>query len=303
MIVNAVGFGVERCEVPRNPPPMYRGLAFWQTDRFRRPNCGLPAAKTPRVVISGGGDGSLQDFLRIMTRQHSVRRLYHAIIDAIPHATAGQRARRRRLFAEIQGRLAGAENRALRSYLWGNDPVHDHDVHRLLHLAHLDAVEFALGRPAILAALDDIVPSPVPDVTLVHSCRHFAQCYPFNRFLVLLIDAFISQRDRTASRIIAGAEVVSVVGTGGHVCNVAHPRWCLGEPHEVGLGPSLHANCGAAGGPPLPVPVAFPHKPLKANIVIIRHGVTGVGPAPGPWKTIAHIGHPRQILPLHPSRD
>ncbi len=302
MIVNAVGFGVERCDVPRLPPPMYRGLAFWQTDRFRRPNCGLPAPKVAKVIISGGGDGALQDFLRIVTRQRSVRRLYHAIVAAISGGTAGQRARRKAILSTIRGRISGAENRALRSYLWGSDSVHDHDVHRLLHLAHLDAVGFALGRVEVVAALKAILPSPAPYVLLVHPCIHFTQSYSFNRFLVLLIDTYLSQRDGAPSRIVAGAEVVSVVGTGGHVCNTAHPRWCLGQPHEVGLGPALHPTCGAAWAPPLPAPVAFPCRPLDANIVIIRHGVTGIGPAPGPWKTLAHIGHPRQILPLHPSR-
>ncbi len=220
MIVNAVGFGVERCDVPRLPPPTYRGLAFWQTDRFRRPNCGLRPPKVAKVVISGGGDGALQDFLRIVTRQRSVRRLYQAILAAMPDGTAGQRAQKRTILSTIQGRISGAENRALRSYLWGSDPVHDHDIHRLLHLGHLDAVGFALSRAQVIAALKAILPSPAPDVLLVHSCIHFAQSYAFNRFLVLLIDAYLSRRDGTPSRIIAGAEVVSVVGTSGHVCNV-----------------------------------------------------------------------------------
>ncbi len=64
MIVIAVGFGAERCEVPMlvpgGPPPRFRGLAFWETDRFRRPNCGLDPTRrgTAKVVISGGGDGA-----------------------------------------------------------------------------------------------------------------------------------------------------------------------------------------------------------------------------------------------------
>ena len=296
MIINAVGFGVEKCEVPRTPPSTYRGLAFWQTDRFRRPNCGLKSPKVAKVVISGGGDGALQDFLRIVTGKPSVRHLYQAIGAAMPSAKKIDRVLRGYYFSHLEGRVAGAENRGSRSYLWGTNPFHDHDVHRLLHLAHSDAVSWALTKGPIRAALKSVLPKIPPDVQLVYSCTHFTQSYPFNRFLVLLIDTFLSVHNGSPSRLIPGAEVTAVAGLGGHICKVASPPLCLGKQHQVTLGPAFHPNCGTVSKPPAPPPF------LMANIVIIRHGVTGIGPSPSPWKTLAEIGHPRQLLAIHPSR-
>jgi hypothetical protein len=98
------------------------------------------------------------------------------------------------------------------------------------------------------------------------------------------------------TRLIPGAQVTSVVGISGHSCNPGRPRACLDQPHTVGLGQAVHANCAAVWTPPAPPPSP------RANIVIIRHGVTGIGPVPGPWKTLSAIGHSRQLLPLHCSR-
>jgi hypothetical protein len=90
---------------------------------------------------------------------------------------------------------------------------------------------------------------------------------------------------------------MTVVGVAGHPCNPARHRRCLGRPHEVTLAPAVHPNCAAVWPPPAPP------RTLSANIVIVRHGVTGIGPSPGPWKTLATIGHPRHLLPIHCSRD
>ena len=58
MVAWTVGFGQERCNVPIN----YTGYHFWATEPFQRPDCGISLGN-PQIVISGSGDGSLQDFL------------------------------------------------------------------------------------------------------------------------------------------------------------------------------------------------------------------------------------------------
>jgi hypothetical protein len=110
------------------------------------------------------------------------------------------------------------------------------------------------------------------------------------------VDGYFAAQPGGASIIIAGAEVTAVTPVMPHVCNVARPRRCLGHLHDLTLTPSVHPNCAAVNPRPAPPPR------LMANVVIIRHGVTGVGPAPGPWKTLAAVGHPRQILPVCCSR-
>jgi hypothetical protein len=61
MVISCVGFGKERSTVGD-----YRGYEFWGNDNFTRNNVGIQDKTVkPNVLISGGGDGPLQDFIRI----------------------------------------------------------------------------------------------------------------------------------------------------------------------------------------------------------------------------------------------
>ena len=59
----AVGYGTERCNVDQD----YQGFGFWQSDPFQHPIPGLSPPHQPQILISGSGDGALQDFLRLTT--------------------------------------------------------------------------------------------------------------------------------------------------------------------------------------------------------------------------------------------
>jgi FAD binding domain len=54
----ARGFGTERIQVGTH----YRGFAFWETDPCATPHFGVASTSVPSVLISGAGDGALQDF-------------------------------------------------------------------------------------------------------------------------------------------------------------------------------------------------------------------------------------------------
>jgi hypothetical protein len=273
MILIAVGFGAERVTAP----PNFRSLAFWETDPYRWPNCGLAAP--PKVVISGGGDGALQDFLRVVTGLPSVGDVARAC--PIPVAVAAN--------------VLSAENRAQRAHLWGSLPEGDHDIQRTLHDAHHRAATLALTSPAVRAALSKLLPAKPPDVWLVHPCSHFSTGYGFNRFLVLLIDAYYTSLGNP-SLLIPCASVAGVTEVPPHIClapgmAAPNPWLCIGQPHAVALAPASHPGC-------VPIPAA-PPGPLLADVVIIRHGVTG--PAPLLVPALTAVDRPRQLLPIHPS--
>lgn len=273
MILVAVGFGAERVTAP----PSFRSLAFWETDPYLMANCGLPSP--PRVVISGGGDGALQDFLRVVTGLRSVGDIAKAC--PIPPA--------------VEADVLSAENRAQRAHLWGSSPEGDHDIQRTLHDAHHKAAIQALTHAAVMAALAKVLPATPPAVNLVHPCSHFSTGYAFNRFLVLLIDSYYTGLG-FPSLLIPCASVASVAPILPHACLAPGmvapvPLFCLGQPHTVTLLPSSHSGCVAA--PP------SPPGPLTADVVIIRHGVTG--PAPLLVPALTAVDRPRQLLPLHPS--
>lgn len=273
MILIAVGFGAERVAAP----PNFRSHAFWETDPYQQPQCGLSSA--PRVVISGSGDGALQDFLRVVTGLSSVEQI----------------AKRCPIPAAVEAEILSAENRAQRAYLWGSSPDGDHDIHRTLHEAHHQAAAGALNYPAVMAALAQLLPSVPPDLRLVHPCTHFSQTYGFNRFLVLLVDSYYTRKG-FPSLLIPCAAVGAVTAVPPHIClgpNMVSPNpgHCLGHPHTVVLGSNVHLGCGPA--PPAPP------MPLTAEVVILRHGVTG--PAPLLVPALSAVDRPRQLLPIHPS--
>jgi hypothetical protein len=273
MILIAVGFGAERVTAP----PNFRSLAFWETDPYRAPHCGLPSA--PAVVISGGGDGALQDFLRIVTRLPSAEEI--AKVCPIPPS--------------VEADVLSAENRAQRAHLWGSSPGGDHDIQRTLHDAHRRAAAQALAIPAVKAALAKLLPAAPPMLSLVHPCTHFSTGYVLNRFLVLLIDAYYTGRGH-GPLLIPCASVAAVTEVAPHTCpapGVAAPNpWhCLGQPHTVTLAPSSEIGCVAF--PPVPP------GPLMADVVILRHGVTG--PAPLLVPALTAVDRPRQLLPIHRS--
>jgi len=180
MIAWTVGFGAERCDATScGGPTDYRGYAFWESDPFQRADCGVPPPKTPEIVISGSGDGALQDFLRITTHKKSAEEILRSC--SFPDAVAQT--------------LQSAEDLTQRAYHWGATKAHDHDVVDPLHQVHQGLVESLVppGTPhdPLIKILGSLVRTPAPKITLVCSCTHFSNAYGLNRFLTLLIARYL----------------------------------------------------------------------------------------------------------------
>lgn len=140
-----------------------------------------------------------------------------------------------------------------------------------------------------------MLPAQPPDVQLIHPCTHFSLAYGFNRFLVLLIDAYYTRQGHP-SMLIPCASVNTVTEIAPHMClgpgmTAPDPRLCFGQPHTVALVAAAHPGC-------LRTP-SVPPGPLVADVVILRHGVTG--PAPLLVPALTAVDRPRQSLPIHPS--
>lgn len=99
-----VGFGAERCDFGD-----YVGYPFWETDPFEQPNCGVKGT-APEIVISGSGDGALQDFLRITTNLPSAEQVMRRA-----NLSPQQRTR-------LERELYYAEDLGPRAFPWGPGP-------------------------------------------------------------------------------------------------------------------------------------------------------------------------------------
>ncbi len=301
-IISCIGFGAERCTVNQ-----YSGFRFWDADDFEKPNLGLPPQEKPTVLISGGGDGALQDFLRIVTREplqgaydKSPRDIYESLKDfarplpgnsndELEVCRNDKRGKEVLLkWAEVENNLQSAEDQAQRAYIWGNKKDHDCKVQKKLHCAYVAAVDRLYEiwdeggiLNGIKARLKGWVRRPLPEsVHLVYPCDHFSKCYGLNHLLVLLFAKHLEEEGNKAVHLRPGLEVLNVgpANMALHIC--AHkPAQCYGVDHEVSF--RLRTTCNRSPGRESAREVF--------NVAIIRHGVN---PPPG-----ASIQFPRQIIP------
>jgi FAD dependent oxidoreductase len=277
--VSTVGFGTEKTSLGT-----FSSYRFWDTDPLERSDYGLQPKKSQRILISGGGDGSLQDFIRVSTTAHSARQVY----DALPLMPA--------LRAALESAIQSAEDQAERAYLWGtpgnlSSPARDHAIHERLHQAFVSQVDVIAGYPVIwprvMAALSKIVrPSGTADIVLVYPCGHFDRCYALNRFLVLLLAKFY-QVTRGTRVLYPNVKVSGVTGV-THGC-ANDPAACYGKTHDVSF------NASACYGFPSPASMTYPGS--DHEIVLLRHGIT---PPASVYRPLAvSIQFPRQIMPYY----
>jgi hypothetical protein len=248
----------------------YKGFSFWDTDPFEEDYFGLNRDANAYAIISGGGDGALQDFLRAVTKKRSANDIYQSLSPLLKE--------------EIENKIQAADDQAQRAYIWGSTWQHDCQVFGTLHRVYQEAIDdlvsSAIWRRASNELGDLIYDSPdLLSVKLVHPCEHFTKCYALNRFLVLLINKFI-EVEIGRSLIEANTAVIDVKGS-LHTCQL-DPIDCHGEDHDVLLG---NADCEVLDKH-LSGKGAIPEKGVeKYQVVIIRHGVKAqsfiVGGHPG----------------------
>jgi NAD(P)-binding Rossmann-like domain len=132
--LHCIGFGVERASVGK-----FSSFQFWDADPLEAPQLGLAPPPTPlRVLIGGGGDGALQDFLRITTGLRSAG----ALLNALPaHAQA-----------KVTSAIQSAEDQSQRAGIWC-ERMHEHAVFARLHQIHLQQVYAVLTDAAVRQAL------------------------------------------------------------------------------------------------------------------------------------------------------
>jgi hypothetical protein len=254
MALSCVGPGEERHKVND-----YAGFQFWETDPFEEPNFGLDIEE-PRALISGGGDGALQDFLRAVTKKKSADDIYRGLL---PYEFKG----------EIENRILSIEDQAKRSHLWSGTRQHDHEILSAIYELYQDLIDNLSHDhriwPRIVEKIDDIMDGS-PDelnVKLVYPCRHFSKCYGLNQFLVLLIAKYLKMKYNHYP--LQSNTVVLDVRGNDHTCQ-GNPAACHGKEHKVELG---NADCDTMDRYLRGQLVIIHNSAENYDVVIIRHGV------------------------------
>jgi hypothetical protein len=263
-VLHCIGFGLERASAGK-----FSSFQFWDADPLEKRGLGLAAPAAPlRVLIGGGGDGALQDFLRITTGLPSAA----ALLNALP-----AQARK-----TVTSAIQSAEDQSQRASIWC-ERVHEHAVFARLHQIHLQQVQQILPDPAVTQALQTVLEHAKGlEVDLAYPCSHFSRCYGLNRFLTLLLLEYA--REKLAIKGIPAMGVFSVSGV-HHPC-VNLPWQCHGQEHKVELQPA--PTCAQK-------PTALPTQSRNYDAVVLRLGVD----PPKPFYQNSPLLITRQILPYH----
>lgn len=238
----------------------YRGHSFWSIDPFKRLLGRLPPR--PHILVSGAGDGALQDFVRICTGTDNAAIVYQSLCAA-----------NQPLIAAIERELHATELQSRFSMHLRLGPG----------CAELTRIEDAYCRAADRLAGDSSVCAVIRSfceerrdwvIHLLHPCKHSSPIYGINRLLVGLIT-----RIRPDVRVFSGKRLIRIAA-GGHTCG--DPDICFGKEHTVfaedqRCGQSPDRGEGAYMG--------------IYNVVIPRHGVE---------LTRRRRSGIHQLLPLHP---
>jgi hypothetical protein len=273
MMLWAIGFGGER----RFAPPNYTGFAFWETDPFEQPNWGVPSPPQDlRALVSGAGDGALQDAIRLATGKKSAHDVYRDLLGS--HWV---------MPADVRHQLFTAEDQAQRALMWCQpSSIDEHKALQQLHDAYVDAVDHLINHDpqsaTLIAAVNGMLSAVRRPVRLVHPCTHFTRVYSLNHFLVLLLAKVAANHGVAGPTIRDQCGVSRVLGV-GHTCP-GIPWACHGSNHTVYLEgrPACHRRTVGTAGPE------------TAHVVVIRHGI-----APHPAFAGTPMAFARQIMPYH----
>jgi protein-L-isoaspartate O-methyltransferase len=279
-IIEAMGHGNERCWVKDAGGVLcYEGQPFWGTDQFT-------SLYSPQheVLISGSGDGALQDYLRAVT--HLGRAIDIAVQCDIPQT----------ILAAVQS----AEDRAHRGRSWvcDDDPVtrRRHEERFLWELdeVHRSQADRALRNPFVIRGLGRLFPAqsvPVP-VTIVFPEPYLSCYYGLNRFLTWLLSTYLDERfkrrtlypgckiDRTDSAPPGAHTCMAARGPGGvlhangvySAQNILVSHVCFEKLHDV----QFVATTAMASLPTL----------TQYNVIIVRHGIEA---SPPPLQRSRHL--------------
>ena len=240
-VVLAVGAGRESCAF--GDPPVFIGPSFWETDALQNPAYGAGG----QVVISGSGDGALQDLIRVVTRLKSARDVW----DGLGLKGVGiDLGRLLHLEADVERMRGWASTKEiLKPYLDALQAEYERVVAAVLH-----------AQPGLVGLAQTLAASAPATTHLVCSSGYFTCNYPLNRMVALLLIRALPKR----ISLHTGYKVDRLTP----VAPVAMPltaSLCAAVPWTVELS---HAT--------------QPMQTIKAAVVILRHGLTPSSKLPSP---------------------
>lgn len=257
--VSCVGFSGEETSVPSSAGRL-DGPQFWSTDTLATPRLGVtaPSRGPIRALVSGGGDGAQQDFLRILTGEFGEALFVSLGLD--------------RLRLDLTPVLL-AEDAARRAHAWAAPGTKPIEAYRRWHEAYealADEVwrswSATRSRPTQLALLN-----PAVHVTWLVSGETPGYAYGLNRLLAILVarlHALHGSRPRSLSLSTGLAPTGNEVCLNGFKLEQVVPK---GQPHTCGQGCyGIEHEVIVCAAPPRVAPSL--HSLGSFHVIVVRHG-------------------------------
>lgn len=275
ILIWAGGFGAERCTLPMpNVASEFRGINFWDSDAFELPNFGLNQREHP-ILVSGAGDGALQDYIRLVSGLRSARAVWSELAPLLGRDSVNR-------FEELWHWDETSRRFSEADY----DPENRCEWQRRLHRRYKDVV-WGLDDPdwtSVCDALDKHIGSrPIQDVFLAVKHDHFDVCYPLNRAVSLILARYVERRSGKLP-ILFDTAIKSTVHLGGAKCSMG----CWGHEHDVEL---VKAGCLVS---PAALQALNSTPPKRFSGLVVRHGIdpleiSGLPPSLHPQEVPAHL--------------
>jgi hypothetical protein len=194
MAIRAIGAGPEATSVDESTYVSYR---FWENDTLDHADFGLPAGSANRFLLSGSGDGTLQDALRLYFR---------------PDVPLHELMKQLLLPKGVQARLDRIEASAGRQWLW-NDVTSDCRMWRQLDEEHVALATELVHRRSIRRTIRSQLRSRLPSVDIVLGCYHFANVYSLNRFAFWLLHELLAHQNLPVPTLQFGCQTARIDST------------------------------------------------------------------------------------------
>jgi hypothetical protein len=219
MALSCIGYGLENVQVKKSK---FRAYEFWRM----RNHLEYRKNFEQKILICGGGDGALQDFLLLATNKNMAKDIYRGL--DLPA----------KLKAEIEKNIFRIEERLKRKEVWLDKESPNYftescELYSRLQKVHLNQVRKVLKNARVMNNLKKMLTKLVlnGNLNLTFFCNHFSACYPLNRFLVLLISEYLTTQSNNP--VLSSCKVDKITSAEKiHKCNLKEDD-CAKYKHKV----------------------------------------------------------------------
>jgi hypothetical protein len=219
----------------RDTVAQYRGYRFWDYNDAFLSTKKYQLGPQDNVLICGGGDGGLNDFIRLATGESMPEKLVPQI-EAVMHSKK----------VKFKERYQAVQALAHRHYLLSADSDFDHSINFYSFESHQRFARRLYRLQTMQQVLRGMLDADRPSVQLLVRQQSFGRCYTPNAMLVsLLARALVQFGNNGRAPIMLASQVDDVAPLG----KIANPTWSADDWAAQGVRVTISPHPGTPWQP------------------------------------------------------